>query len=125
VNPSAGHLPATLEPLGCCPAADILAAAQRRTRIAEGAPVAVEVVAGESPLDSSRRGAGRWDQPRKEGNMNINLHAPSMPMFVVSLVLAVLALLGYFVTIPYITLYGFLLAIIAYAVLALGNVVKT
>ena len=57
--------------------------------------------------------------------MNINLHAPSMPMFVVSLVLAVLALLGYFVMIPYITLYGFLLAIIAYVVLALGNVVKT
>ena len=44
--------------------------------------------------------------------MNMNLHAPSMPMFMVSLVLAVLALLGYFVTIPYITLYGFLLAMI-------------
>jgi len=57
--------------------------------------------------------------------MNINLHAPSMLVFVVSLVLAVLALLGYFVTIPYITLYGFLLAIIAYVVLALGNVVRT
>jgi hypothetical protein len=57
--------------------------------------------------------------------MNINLHAPSMLIFVVSLVLAVLALLGYFVTIPYITLYGFLLAIIAYVVLALGNVVRT
>jgi hypothetical protein len=48
-----------------------------------------------------------------------------MLVFVVSLVLAVLALLGYFVTIPYITLYGFLLAIIAYVVLALGNVVRT
>jgi hypothetical protein len=57
--------------------------------------------------------------------MHINLHAPSMPVFVVSLVLAVLALLGYFVTLPYITLYGFLLAIIAYVVLALGNVVRT
>jgi len=57
--------------------------------------------------------------------MNINLHAPSMPIFVVSLVLAVLALLGYFVMIPYVTLYGFMLAIIAYVVLALGNVVKT
>ena len=45
--------------------------------------------------------------------MNMNLHAPSMPIFVVSLVLAVLALLGYFVTIPYVTLYGFRLAIIA------------
>jgi hypothetical protein len=57
--------------------------------------------------------------------MNLNLHAPSMPIFLVSLVLAVLALLGYFVSIPYVTLYGFLLAIIAYVVLALGNVVKT
>jgi hypothetical protein len=57
-------------------------------------------------------------------DMNLNLHAPSMPIFMVSLVLAVLALLGYFVSIPYVTLYGFLLAIIAYVVLALGNVVK-
>jgi hypothetical protein len=57
--------------------------------------------------------------------MNLNLHAPSTMIFVVSLVLAVLALLGYFVTIPYVTLYGFLLAMIAYAVLALGNLVKT
>jgi len=39
--------------------------------------------------------------------MNIDLHAPTMPIFLVSLVLAVLALLGYFVVIPYITLYGF------------------
>jgi hypothetical protein len=60
-----------------------------------------------------------------EGGMNIHLHAPSMPIFLLSLVLAVLALLGSFVTIPYITLYGFLLAIVAYVVLALGNVVKT
>ena len=48
-----------------------------------------------------------------------------MPIFLVSLVLAVLALLGYFVVIPYITLYGFWIAIIAYVMLAVGNVMKT
>ena len=57
--------------------------------------------------------------------MNIDLHTPTMPIFLVSLVLAVLALLGYFVVIPYITLYGFWIAIIAYVVLAVGNVMKT
>jgi hypothetical protein len=41
-----------------------------------------------------------------------------MSMFLVPLVLAVLELLGYFVVIPYITLDGFWIAIIAYGVLA-------
>jgi hypothetical protein len=60
-----------------------------------------------------------------EADMNIDLHAPTMPIFLVSLVLAVLALLGHFVVIPYITLYGFWIAIIAYGVLAVGTVMKT
>src|ERR1017187_4765517 len=56
---------------------------------------------------------------------NMNLHTPSVPVFVISLVLAALALIGHFALIPFITLYGFWLAIIAYLILAAGIVMKT
>ena len=55
----------------------------------------------------------------------MNLHAPSVPIFVISLVLAALALIGHFALIPFITLYGFWVAIIAYLILAAGIVMKT
>jgi len=55
----------------------------------------------------------------------MNLHAPSVPIFVVSLVFAALALIGHVVLLPYVTLYGFWVAIIAYVILAVGNVMKT
>jgi hypothetical protein len=55
----------------------------------------------------------------------MNLHAPSAPIFVVSLVFAVLALIGHVVLIPFVTLYGFWVAIIAYVILAFGVVMRT
>lgn len=55
----------------------------------------------------------------------MTLHAPSLSMFVVSLVLAVLAIIGVFTSIPYATVYGFWVAILAYIVLAVGNLAKT
>ena len=55
----------------------------------------------------------------------MNLHTPSLAIFVVSLVFAVLALIGHVVLLPFITLYGFWVAIIAYAILAMGVVMKT
>ncbi|MGZ5739219.1 MAG: hypothetical protein ACXWIS_25325 [Burkholderiales bacterium] len=55
----------------------------------------------------------------------MNLRTPSVPLFVLSLVLAALALIGHFVLIPFITLYGFWVAIIAYVILAAGIVMKT
>jgi hypothetical protein len=57
--------------------------------------------------------------------MNLNLHAPSVPIFVVSLVFAVLGLIGHVVLIPFVTLYGFWVAIIAYVILAAGVVMRT
>jgi hypothetical protein len=54
----------------------------------------------------------------------MNLSAPTMPVFLISVVLAVLALIGHFVLIPYITLYGFWLALAAYVVLLVGCVMK-
>jgi hypothetical protein len=55
----------------------------------------------------------------------MNLHAPSVPIFVVSLVFAALALIGHVVLIPFVTLYGFWVAIIAYIILAFGVVMRT
>ena len=59
------------------------------------------------------------------GENSMNLHTPSVPLFVTSLVFAALALIGHFVLLPFITLYGFWVAIIAYVILALGIVMKT
>ena len=55
----------------------------------------------------------------------MNLHAPAMWVFVISVVLAALAVAGVFTTILYVTMYAFWIAIAAYGVLALGNLVKT
>jgi hypothetical protein len=63
------------------------------------------------------------DGEKREKDMN--LHAPSAPIFVVSLVFAVLALIGHGVLIPFVTLYGFWVAIIAYVILAVGVVMRT
>jgi hypothetical protein len=54
----------------------------------------------------------------------MSLHAPSVPVFVVSLVFAALALIRHVVLLPYVTLYGFWVAIIAYVILAVGNVMN-
>jgi hypothetical protein len=55
--------------------------------------------------------------------MNVEVHAPSTPVLVVSLVLAVLALLSYFVAPD--TPIGFWIAILAYVVMGIGTMVKT
>ena len=51
----------------------------------------------------------------------MTLHAPAMWVFILSLVLVVLAVVGVFVEIPYLSVYAFWVAILAYVVLALGN----
>jgi hypothetical protein len=57
--------------------------------------------------------------------MTVEVHAPSMAVLVVSLLLALIALIGIFVAIPVITPIAFWLAFIAYVILALGTMVKT
>ena len=64
-----------------------------------------------------------FDGGKREKQMN--LHAPSVPIFVASLVFAALALIGHVVLIPFVTLYGFWVAIIAYGILAVGVVMRT
>jgi hypothetical protein len=55
---------------------------------------------------------------------NINLSAPTVPVFWISVALAVLALIGHFGVVAGLAQYQFWLAIIAYVVLLLGNVLK-
>ncbi len=52
------------------------------------------------------------------------LSAPSQVVFLVSLALAIIAVLGALVVIPVVTKYAFWIAILAYIVLALGNLMK-
>ena len=52
------------------------------------------------------------------------LSAPTKNVFLISLILAVVALIGAIVVIPVISLYAFWIAIIAYIVLAAGCVLK-
>ena len=54
----------------------------------------------------------------------MNLSAPTMPVFIIAVVLAVLAVIGKFTTIAFLTANGFWIAIAAFVVLAIGNVAK-
>jgi hypothetical protein len=54
----------------------------------------------------------------------MRLSAPTQMVFLISLILAVLALVGHYVQIPYVTAYQFWVAIVAYVVLAAACVLK-
>ena len=54
----------------------------------------------------------------------MNLSPPTPAVFVISLILALLAIVGKFVAIPFITEHGFWVAVIAYVVLAVGNLLR-
>ena len=54
----------------------------------------------------------------------INLSAPTMPVFLVSVVLAILALIGHFAAAGILTTQKFWIAILAYVVLLIGNLFK-
>jgi len=56
--------------------------------------------------------------------MNMNLTPPTTVVFIVSLILAALAVIGKFAVIPFITENGFWVAIVAYVVLAVGNLFR-
>ena len=54
----------------------------------------------------------------------MNLSAPTMPVFIIAVVLAALAIIGKLTAVAFITANGFWLAIAAFVVLAIGNVAK-
>ena len=55
----------------------------------------------------------------------MNLHAPSMWIFVLSVLIAALAIVSTFTPIQYVSTHAFWVAIIAFIALAFGNLVKT
>ncbi|MGZ5917677.1 MAG: hypothetical protein ACXWJ4_10205 [Methyloceanibacter sp.] len=59
-----------------------------------------------------------------EGGLEMNLSPPTTVVFVISLILAVLAVIGTFVAIPLVSANAFWVAIIAYVILAVGNVFR-
>lgn len=54
----------------------------------------------------------------------MTLNAPTQIVFLISLVLAILAVVGLFVAIPVVTMYSFWIMTAAYVVLAAGCVLK-
>ena len=54
----------------------------------------------------------------------MNLTPPTKNVFYVSVVLAVIGLLGSFVSIPFVSTYAFWFVVVAYVVLLLGNTMK-
>jgi hypothetical protein len=54
----------------------------------------------------------------------MNLTPPTTMVFIISLILAALAVIGKFVAIPFITEQGFWVAVVAYVVLAVGNLFR-
>jgi len=55
----------------------------------------------------------------------LELHVPAIWVFLVSLALAVLAVVGDFYPIQFVSAHAFWIAIAAYVVLAVGTLVKT
>jgi hypothetical protein len=55
----------------------------------------------------------------------MSLHAPSKGWFIASLIIAVIALIGALSPIPYISMYGIWVALLAYVVLVIGNLAQS
>jgi hypothetical protein len=54
----------------------------------------------------------------------MNLNAPTQVVFIIALIIAVLALIGHFVMVPFVTEFKFWFAMVAYIVLAAACVLK-
>lgn len=54
----------------------------------------------------------------------MNLNAPTQVVFILSLIIAVLAVIGHFALVPFVTEYRFWFALVAYVVLAAACVLK-
>jgi hypothetical protein len=54
----------------------------------------------------------------------MTLTPPSTAVFLISAILAVLAIIGKFVAIPFISEHGFWVVVVAYVVLAVGNLFR-
>jgi hypothetical protein len=55
----------------------------------------------------------------------VTLHAPTKGWFTASLIIALIAVISALSPVPYVTSYGIWVAILAYVVLAIGNLAST
>jgi hypothetical protein len=55
----------------------------------------------------------------------VRLHAPTKGWFTTSLIIALIAIVSALSPVPYVTSYGIWVAILAYVVLAVGNLVAS
>ena len=55
----------------------------------------------------------------------MNLHAPTKGWFTASLIIALIAVIGALSPVPYVTSYGIWVALLAYVVLAVGNLASS
>ena len=69
-------------------------------------------------------GEPQFSGGKPKGVKQMNINAPTQMIFVISLILAALAVVAHFVAIPYATEYRFWLAVAGYVVLAAGCLVK-
>jgi hypothetical protein len=96
-------------------------------RLLHRAPSAVASPALTSPRGQTARFLTQTDYSppvNRTGGLEMSLTPPTTAVFVISLILAALALIGKFMVIPVFTDHGFWVAIIAYVILAIGNLFR-
>lgn len=54
----------------------------------------------------------------------MNLSAPTKPVFMIALILGVLAIVGTFIAIPVVSANAFWMLVVAFVILAAGNLMK-
>ncbi|MDB5542628.1 MAG: hypothetical protein JWQ89_4355 [Devosia sp.] len=54
----------------------------------------------------------------------MNLNAPSQTLFIVAVVIAVIALLGQIIAIPFVSVYAFWILLLAFIILAVGVMMR-
>ena len=62
---------------------------------------------------------------RAPRRVTVRLHAPTKGWFTASLIIALVAVMGALSPVPYVTSYGIWVALLAYVVLALGNLASS
>jgi hypothetical protein len=69
-------------------------------------------------------GGGHVRRSVNKGEVSMRLNAPTQVVFIISLIIAVLAVIGHFVMVPFVTEFKFWFAMVAYIVLAAACVLK-
>jgi len=75
--------------------------------------------------NNTQNGDNAYEIGPNSTDANMSFYAPSKGWFVASLIIAVIAVLCGLSPIPYISTYGIWVAILAYIVLAIGNLAQT